>query len=249
MCRTRRPSSFAAFRTPRLPVAANQCSAGRRRADLESARNLNPDSQWRASTARAGIRIEVGEISPSPRSALLSPKRVCLRAWGSLLIGKGQHGQSNVNLILKGRWKVGKSRVPIAGASRLCLRTRTRASGPKRKRPARLGLLFTGLAAIQALSDIIAASNPRRGGFNVFARFDRELPSAHRQFGFSTRGQGVAAEHDRLCSLQKTPNGNWYVGSQTTFDIGPFKAIGLGNYKLSVRNLMAQPMRDLNWQR
>ena len=50
-------------------------------------------------------------------------------------------------------------------------------------------------------------------------------------------------------AFKKTPNGNWYVGPQTTFDIGPFKAIRLGNYKLSVRNLMAQPMRDLNWQR
>ena len=31
-------------------------------------------------------------------------------------------------------------------------------------------------------------------------------------------------------AFQKTPNGNWYVGPRTTFDIGPVKAIGLSNY-------------------
>jgi hypothetical protein len=31
-------------------------------------------------------------------------------------------------------------------------------------------------------------------------------------------------------AFKKTPNGNWYVGPQTTFDIGPLKAIRLGNY-------------------
>jgi len=31
-------------------------------------------------------------------------------------------------------------------------------------------------------------------------------------------------------AFQKTPNGNWYVGSRTVFDVGPLKAIGLRNY-------------------
>jgi hypothetical protein len=31
-------------------------------------------------------------------------------------------------------------------------------------------------------------------------------------------------------AFQKTPNGNWYVGPRTTFDVGPLKAIRLGNY-------------------
>ena len=31
-------------------------------------------------------------------------------------------------------------------------------------------------------------------------------------------------------AFKKTPNGNWYVGPRTTFDVGPLKAIGLGNY-------------------
>jgi hypothetical protein len=31
-------------------------------------------------------------------------------------------------------------------------------------------------------------------------------------------------------AFKKTPNGNWYVGTRTTFDVGPLKAIGLGNY-------------------
>jgi hypothetical protein len=31
-------------------------------------------------------------------------------------------------------------------------------------------------------------------------------------------------------AFKKTPNGSWYVGPRTTFDIGPLKAIGLGNY-------------------
>jgi len=33
------------------------------------------------------------------------------------------------------------------------------------------------------------------------------------------------------CSaFQRTPNGNWYVGPRTTFDVGPLKGIGLRNY-------------------
>ena len=31
-------------------------------------------------------------------------------------------------------------------------------------------------------------------------------------------------------AFKRTPNGNWYVGPRTTFDVGPLKAIGLGNY-------------------
>jgi hypothetical protein len=31
-------------------------------------------------------------------------------------------------------------------------------------------------------------------------------------------------------AFQKTPNGNWYVGSQTIFDVGSLKSIRLGNY-------------------
>ena len=31
-------------------------------------------------------------------------------------------------------------------------------------------------------------------------------------------------------AFKKTPNGNWYVGPRTTFDVGPLKAIRLGNY-------------------
>jgi hypothetical protein len=31
-------------------------------------------------------------------------------------------------------------------------------------------------------------------------------------------------------AFQKTPNGNWYVGSRTTFDVGSLKSIRLGNY-------------------
>jgi len=31
-------------------------------------------------------------------------------------------------------------------------------------------------------------------------------------------------------AFKKTPNGNWYVGARTTFDIGPHKAISLSNY-------------------
>jgi hypothetical protein len=31
-------------------------------------------------------------------------------------------------------------------------------------------------------------------------------------------------------AFKKTPNGNWYVGPRTTFDVAPLKAIGLANY-------------------
>jgi hypothetical protein len=31
-------------------------------------------------------------------------------------------------------------------------------------------------------------------------------------------------------AFQKTPNGNWYVGSETIFDVGSLKSIRLGNY-------------------
>jgi hypothetical protein len=31
-------------------------------------------------------------------------------------------------------------------------------------------------------------------------------------------------------AFKGTPNGNWYVGPRTTFDVGPLKAVRLGNY-------------------
>jgi hypothetical protein len=31
-------------------------------------------------------------------------------------------------------------------------------------------------------------------------------------------------------AFKKTPNGNWYVGSETIFDVGSLKSIRLGNY-------------------
>jgi len=31
-------------------------------------------------------------------------------------------------------------------------------------------------------------------------------------------------------AFQKTPNGNWYVGSRTVFDVGSLKSVGLANY-------------------
>ena len=31
-------------------------------------------------------------------------------------------------------------------------------------------------------------------------------------------------------AFQKTPNGNWYVGSETIFDVGSLKSVRLGNY-------------------
>ena len=31
-------------------------------------------------------------------------------------------------------------------------------------------------------------------------------------------------------AFKKTPNGNWYVGARTTFDVGALRAISLSNY-------------------
>jgi hypothetical protein len=50
------------------------------------------------------------------------------------------------------------------------------------------------------------------------------------QLALAQAGRDLPPNTIDCAAFQRTPNGNWYAGRRTTFDIGPVKAIGLSNY-------------------
>jgi hypothetical protein len=64
------------------------------------------------------------------------------------------------------------------------------------------------------LAFIFAASRAMLMGSVALAQASKELPP----------------NTINCAAFQKTPNGNWYVGSRTTFDVGSFKSVSLSNY-------------------
>ncbi len=54
------------------------------------------------------------------------------------------------------------------------------------------------------------------------------LPMGH--LALAQAGEVLPPNTIDCATFNKTPNGNWYVGPRTTFDVGPLKAISLSNY-------------------